>query len=125
MSTIASIEKEEAICALESEILSYTKGITTIHLYLDTIGHLVLAMLEIKRECRNQGIGTKVMHFLCAYADEHNLTIGLTPADRNKNSGTTSSARLYKFYSRFGFVRNKGRNKNYRTSNTMFRRPNE
>ena len=122
--SIASYIKEEALCELESQILQ-VEGIHTIHLYIDAIGHLVLSMLVVKKECRKQGIGTKIMQMICDYADKNSLVIGLTPADRHKDNGTTSRERLIRFYSRFGFYRNKGRNRNYRTMNAMLRWPHD
>ncbi|ENU23498.1 hypothetical protein F993_01651 [Acinetobacter proteolyticus] len=68
---------------------------------------------------RNQGIGTKAMQDIIRYADATNRTIALTPsADFGSNK-----SRLTNFYKRQGFVENKGRNKDYEISETMYRAP--
>ena len=48
-----------------------------------------------------------------------NLIIGTTPSSDFGSSKT----RLTKFYKRFGFVNNKGRNKNFAFKDTMIRNP--
>lgn len=79
-----------------------------------------LAAIVIPKEYRNQNIGTEIMNRIIDYADENNLTIGLTPS---KDFGATSVDRLKKFYKRFGFVPNKGRNIDFTISNVMYREP--
>jgi GNAT superfamily N-acetyltransferase len=83
-----------------------------------------LAMLEVPRGNRKQGMGTAAMKELCAFADKVGKRIELNVADRDPNSGTTSRSRLIRFYRRFGFVPNKGRNKDFRTRASMYRRAN-
>lgn len=62
---------------------------------------------------KNTGAGTEAMKRLCALADERNQRIILKVADKSsgKNYGTTSRARLVKFYHRFGFITNSGANR--------------
>ena len=84
-------------------------------------GDIKVSSLIIAKENRNQGIGTAFMNDLIRYADENNKRIVLSPGDRDDRHGTTSRTRLIKFYKRFGFVENKGRNKDYRISDTMIR----
>jgi hypothetical protein len=62
------------------------------------------------------------MEALCAFADRHGLRIIVSPADKN-DDGTTSRARLVRFYKRFGFVENRGRRKDFRISEGMYREP--
>jgi len=114
-------EAEEDVNNLEAAILSI-KGVKTIHLYRNSAGNLVLSQLIIVKEHRKQGIGSDVMKRLCEYADENSMTFTLTPATRGE-FGATSKSRLIKFYKRFGFVLNKGRNKDFSISDTMLRRP--
>lgn len=78
-----------------------------------------LAAIVVKKEYRNQGIGSQVMKDLCAYADSVQKIISLTP---DKVYGGTVS-RLKDFYKSFGFVENKGKNKDYGISNAMYRPP--
>lgn len=68
-----------------------------------------------------QGKGTQAMEKLIQYADEHNKRITLSPALPDDRKGTTSRARLVKFYKRFGFVENKGRYKDFSISDGMYR----
>lgn len=69
---------------------------------------------------RRQGIGSRVLTFLLAEADKHGMPVFLT-AQGNPEWGTTSNRRLAHFYRRFGFVPNKGPNKEWRTNYTMVR----
>ena len=69
---------------------------------------------------RNSGLGTEFMRDLTAFADSKAMQIRVTPS---KDFGATSVDRLKKFYKRFGFVENSGRNKDYEISDTMYRRP--
>lgn len=77
-----------------------------------------LPRISVKKEYRSQGLGTKAMNDLCEFADEFQLTIVLSPST---DFGGTSVARLKKFYERFGFVQNKGRNKDFAISESMYR----
>ena len=84
---------------------------------------IIIDMIEVPKENRKQGIGTAVMQEIIFYADKNNKRILLTPGLRDKKHGTTSRSRLIKFYKRFGFVENKGRNKDYTISYSMYRNP--
>jgi len=57
---------------------------------------------------------------LVAAADAEGARISLTP---DTSFGGTSVSRLKDFYKRFGFVDNKGKNKDFSTRNTMYRDP--
>lgn len=72
-------------------------------------GTMELARLMVPRGTRCLGTGTAVMRDLVAWADANNLTLILQVADRDVKVGTTSKTRLFRFYGRFGFVRNAGR----------------
>ena len=82
-------------------------------------GTITLSQIIVPKEKRQSGIGTKAMLALTQYADETNQRIVLTPS---KDFGG-SVARLTKFYNNFGFVLNKGRNKDFTTIETMIRLP--
>jgi GNAT superfamily N-acetyltransferase len=84
---------------------------------------ITLSMIEVPKVNRKQGIGTSVMTDLINYADEHQKRIVLTPGLHDPLHGTTSRARLIKFYKRFGFVENRGRNKDFSISELMYREP--
>jgi GNAT superfamily N-acetyltransferase len=81
---------------------------------------IFISQINIKKEFRNQGFGSKIMTDLIQYADKTKSTLYLTPDD----SLGSSHARLVKFYKRFGFVPNKGKNKDWSTQETMLRHSN-
>jgi GNAT superfamily N-acetyltransferase len=72
---------------------------------------------------RSQGVGTKAMEELIAYADQLGKRITLSPGLPDDAQGTTSRSRLVKFYKRFGFKENKGRNRDFSTRDGMIREP--
>lgn len=82
-----------------------------------------LSSLIIDKSNQGKGIGSAVMGELCSYADLHSKIIILTPGLFDKQHGTTSQSRLVDFYKRFGFVLNKGRNKDFTISELMYRLP--
>lgn len=82
-----------------------------------------LSRIIVGKQHQGRGIGTKIMDDLIHYADVHGKKITLTPMEKNKAHGTTSTARLKRFYKRFGFTPNAGRHKDYRISDTMIRYP--
>lgn len=87
-------------------------------------GNLELASIVVPKEERKQGTGTAFMEDLVAAADASGKIVELTPATRDDVHGTTSRGRLVKFYKRFGFVENKGRNKDFTLrADVMFREP--
>ncbi|MDA9302591.1 hypothetical protein N8072_00515 [bacterium] len=78
-----------------------------------------LSKIKVSGDERNAGQGTKAMQDIVDRMDREGAIIALTPDDAfggNKN-------RLIKFYKRFGFVPNKGMNKDYRFRETMIRYP--
>ena len=83
-------------------------------------GDIVLSRIEIPNTLRGSGTGTKAMEDIIAYADKLKRRIVLTPST---DFGATSVGRLKEFYKRFGFVENKGRNKDFSTSQAMYRDP--
>lgn len=69
---------------------------------------------------RNGGYGTRFMNDLTKIADENGWTLVLTP---DVTFGASSASRLKTFYKRFGFQENKGRNADFKTRESMIRRP--
>ncbi len=67
-----------------------------------------------------QGIGTALMGDLIAYADARNLPIFLTPEPTGPRSERMPKAQLQRWYSRFGFRRNRS---DFRSRQTMVREP--
>ncbi|MHA2069952.1 MAG: GNAT family N-acetyltransferase, partial [Candidatus Thorarchaeota archaeon] len=79
-----------------------------------------LHTIEVPKALRRKGIGTAYMEDLIAYADEVGKTVTLSTGGRK---GDISKTRLIAYYKSLGFVENKGRNKDFRISDTMYRRP--
>lgn len=82
-----------------------------------------LHQLEVPKGERNKGVGSAFMSRLSALADKAGVMVELSPGQKDAHSGTTSRARLVRFYRRFGFVENKGRRKDFTLSSGMYRRP--
>ncbi len=77
-----------------------------------------LFRIVVPKSQRKQGLGTKAMEDLIAYADKFGLLFTLSPSI---DFGGTSVSRLKRFYRRFGFISNKGRNKIWQISASMYR----
>ncbi len=78
------------------------------------IAHLNLI---IAKEVGN-GDGTKFMKDFVEWADKNKIEIALTP---DASFGATSKSSLEKFYKKFGFVQNRGKNKLWNTTQQMVR----
>lgn len=91
-----------------------------VDIYLSSSGEIHLSRIFVPKENRKQGVGSRMMQFIVNYADKENKIITLSPAT---DFGGTSINRLKNFYKNFGFVENKGKNKNYKYSSTMIRYP--
>lgn len=68
---------------------------------------------------KGSGNGTALMKELCQYADKAKKTMILTPSDEFGGN----KKRLIEFYKRFGFVENKGKNKDFMIFESMYRLP--
>lgn len=91
-------------------------------LKLDLLGsgdRVTLSRIVLPKEGRGQGAGTAVMQRIAAWADQNGKTIGLTPS----GDFGGSKSRLPGFYKRFGFVENKGKNRDFEISEAMYREP--
>ena len=82
-------------------------------------GTISLGKIEVPKAQRGEGIATNVMSDLINYADANGLKITLTPS----NEFGASKARLKEFYKRFGFVDNKGENRDFSHKDDMYRNP--
>jgi GNAT superfamily N-acetyltransferase len=78
-----------------------------------------LSKIVVPKEMRGQGVGSSVMQDLIDYADQTGKQVRLSPTSDFGGSPT----RLKKFYKEFGFVDNRGRNKDFTTRETMIRNP--
>lgn len=86
-------------------------------------GDLKLNMFAVDRGAQRAGIGSRAMQELTRFADLNGKRIVLSPAAKDDAWGTSSRSRLVKFYKRFGFVENKGRNTDFAISDGMYREP--
>lgn len=80
----------------------------------DNGDHLELGKIEVPKNLRGTGVGTKAMERIIAFADKEGKDIRLTPST---DFGATSVSRLQKFYKGFDFVKNK----DYKYKDTMVR----
>jgi len=79
-------------------------------------GIITLSKIVVPENQRGQGIGTAKMEQLQGLASSMGMTIALTP---DTVHGASSKKRLETFYKNLGFVRNTGRNKDFRTMESM------
>lgn len=78
-----------------------------------------LDRVVVPKEMRGQGVGSEFMAELVKAADADGARIGLTPSsDLGGNK-----ARLTEFYKRYGFVPNKGKNRDFELMQGMVRQP--
>ena len=93
----------------------------TDHLYIyEKKNTISIDNMVVKKEYRNQGIGTDILNDIIDYADRVQKTITLTPT-----SEFGTKERLKKWYKANGFVENKGRNTDFTISDTMYRLPSD
>ncbi len=82
---------------------------------------MILSKILIPLSDRNLGIGTVILTMFTEYCDKHGNIAMLTP---EKIDSKTNMKRLYKFYKKFGFKLNRGKNKDYSLPNyRMIRHP--
>jgi len=78
---------------------------------------ITVSRIVVPESARGQGIGTKVMKDLIAYADRVRKPIALTPS----SDFGGSVPRLKKFYKSLGFIENKGRARLQSVNDSMVR----
>lgn len=81
------------------------------------LGYVIVDRIQIHSADRGNGNGRKLMEDLIALAEERGWALALTPSD----FAGASVPRLKKFYKSLGFVENSGKNKDFRTRETMIR----
>lgn len=94
----------------------YKEFFKTINIY--EYSNKISIDLIITKE-KNSGYGTKLMQDICDYVDKNNKIVILTPSDEFGGN----KKRLIEFYKRFGFVENKGKNKDFEIFESMYRLP--
>ena len=112
----APMAARELLAAVSS--IKSGNNLKSLNASLNKAGDIELSMIEALR--RGEGSGSKAMEELVALADNSGKRITLTP---DMMPGTTSTARLKKFYRRFGFKPNKGRNADHSISDSFIRDP--
>lgn len=80
---------------------------------------VTLSKIVVPKEMRNDGAGTAFMNDLVDMADQQGKTVVLSPA----SDFGGNKARLVDFYKRFGFVQNKGKNRDFEINESMYRNP--
>lgn len=75
-------------------------------------------LLIVPEDQRSQGRGTAFMQELVEAADEINCPLALTP---DTTYGSSDEERLEEYYTRFGFVKNIGRDRDFSTNHKMIR----
>ena len=83
-------------------------------------GKITLHEIQVPKDLRGEGVGSRAMKLLIEYADKTGQRILLTP---DTSYGASSKGRLERFYAQFGFKKNKGRHKDYSVSEGMIRKP--
>ncbi len=85
----------------------------------ETGNGLELNIIRIEHSKRNKGWASKIMEDLIEYADQNTKIIHLTPTD---DFGSDVD-KLINFYKGFGFVENRGGNRNTKIKDSMYRHP--
>lgn len=110
------------IDAFEADLIQ-RHGLRSLSMFSTKQGDLKLNMIAVPRERQGQGVGSAAMQEIADYADRNGLRLVLRTGEKDDGFGTTSRNRLKSFYKRFGFVENKGRNKDFSVSEDMIRSP--
>lgn len=116
-------DAHEAVREITERVVREVPGLETLWLWRSTMGHVVLSMIRARE--RGQGAGEAAMRLLTAWADEHGVTLALTP-DPHPLPGERrmNTRRLRSWYVRHGFATNRGRrNRDFTITETMVRRP--
>jgi GNAT superfamily N-acetyltransferase len=103
------------------EIYSSDELVGDFHLYKTKGGFLNLTKIEIFPEYRRSGYATQVMEQIIDLANKQESTIILTPNPYLRN---ITKGNLIDWYKSFGFIMNKGKNKDYKHQELMHKLPN-
>ena len=108
------------VVQLQQSLEQRFEGLTLWLTHFSDSNILRINAISFPKDKRKQGAGSQVMTEIVAWADSHNAILSLTPS---KDFGASSVKGLERFYRRFGFKPNKGRNKDFRTRDSMLRYP--
>lgn len=103
---------------LDAIIQKYESQGMNCWIYLKGDSIHVASIKIINKSERKKGLGSALMLEIIQVCDKYNLLCTLTPA----NTETPMNV-LLAFYRKFGFVPNKGRNKDFRFMDSMIRYP--
>lgn len=113
-----ALAPRELAARFRAQIAARYPGVV-VDLFAATHGGLHLSKIEIPKDKRKLGMATEILKGIAALADKNRLVVSLSPT----NEFGTPKTVLVEFYKRFGFVFNRGRNKDFRVSETMYREP--
>ena len=113
-----ALAPRELAAQFRAQIAARYPGVV-VDLFAATHGGLHLSKIEIPKDKRKLGMATEILKGIAALADKNRLVVSLSPT----NEFGTPKTVLVEFYKRFGFVFNRGRNKDFRVSETMYREP--
>lgn len=85
---------------------------------INKLGDIRLHNIWLPPELRNQGIGGRIMKGLANFADREGKRITLNQAPEKGQK-----ARLSNFYSQHGFMPNKGKTRDFSTTDSYIRNP--
>jgi GNAT superfamily N-acetyltransferase len=80
-----------------------------------------LNMIEVPLGARKAGVGSRAMKDIIDYADSTGKQLRLTP--ETPDGGGVPAEVLKRFYKKFGFVENKGKNRDFEIIESMYRDP--
>lgn len=119
-SVLESDENHVRIDIDNGDIFLGDKLIGDFHLFRTKAGFLNLSKIEIFEGYRKEGYATQVMNQIIDYANKEGATIILTPDPYLKN---ISKKNLTDWYKDFGFVMNRGKNKDFTHREMMHKTP--
>ena len=100
--------------SLRTELKS--KGVT-LDFFPSNTKEAHLHAIKVDPSQRGKGVASEAMKSLISLADKHGTMLTLDPS----SEWGSNKARLVEFYKRFGFVENKGKNKDLEISSVMYR----
>lgn len=119
-SLILESDQDVEVQNFRQELLKKYPELQDLYMYIAADKSLYISQLRAK--VPGQGVGTKVMADIKAFADAHNLTTTLSP-----QADPRHKADLMRFYKNRGFIKNKGRHRDSSLGGifglTMYRRP--
>lgn len=119
-SLLDSKENQVVLDMDSGDIFLGDKLIGDFHLFKTRNGFLNLTKIEIFEDYRREGYATQVMNQIIDYANDKGATIILTPDPYLKN---ITKKNLEDWYKSFGFIMNKGKNKDFTHKELMYKLP--